>query len=140
VGVADPFADQGKRAGDGVLRYEVHLDRHALSAFRLDGLRQRRRIGRGPGGQHDEEALLGELLGDGAPDAPADAHGQVAVVDGPAVCQPGVAPVGLPLGGCTDDDGHLFTGWAHDAYLPFGCDGVATVPDGGSADRKDGMP
>ena len=122
------------------MRYEVHLDRHALAALRLDGLRQRRRIGGGPGGQHDEEAFLGEFLGNGAADAPADADGQVAVVEGPAMRQPGIAAVGLPLGGCADDDGDLFTGWAHDAYLPFGCDGVATIPDGGNPDRKDSMP
>src|SRR5262245_53001665 len=49
-------------------------------------------------------------------------------------------PSACPLGGCADDDGDLFTGWAHDEYLPFGCDGVATVPDGGCPDRKDSMP
>src|SRR5262245_8961342 len=44
VEVADTLADRGKRPGDGVLPYEVHLDRHALAVLRLDGLRQRRRI------------------------------------------------------------------------------------------------
>src|SRR5262245_22355092 len=29
-----------------------------------------------------------------------------------------------------DDNGDVFTGWAHDAYLPFRCDGVAMLPDG----------
>ena len=47
-----------------------HLDRHALTALRLDGLRQRRRIAGGPGVQHDEEAFLGEFLGYGATVSP----------------------------------------------------------------------
>src|SRR3546814_15880620 len=48
--------------------------------------------------EHDEEAFAGELLRHGPADAPAHAHRQVPVVDGPAMRQPRIAPVRLPLG------------------------------------------
>ena len=64
-----------------VLRYEVQFDGQAFAALRLDRLLQRRGVGGGPGRQHDQEALFSEFLGDGTADTPADADGQIAVVD-----------------------------------------------------------
>jgi hypothetical protein len=91
--------------------------------LRLDGLPSAAALAAGPGRQHDKEALLGELLGDGAADTPADADGEVAVVDRLAVRELGVAPVGLPLGGGANDDGDLFTGWAHVHTFPVAVGG-----------------
>jgi hypothetical protein len=75
-----------------------------------DGFLERRGIGGLAGRQNDEEALSGELLGDRAADAPPYAHREIAVIEHLAVRQPGVAPIGLPLGGRPDHDGDLFAG------------------------------
>ena len=99
------------------MRHQVQLDNHAFAALLLDGLLQRRRIGGIPGRQHDEEALLGKLLGDGTADAPAHADGQVAVVEHLAVRQFGIAAIGLPLGCRPNHDGDLFTGCVHSGFL-----------------------
>src|SRR6266851_9500336 len=105
--IASFATDRGERRGDRVLRNQVHLDDHALAALLADGLLQYCRIGLLAGCQYDEEALLRELLGDSAPDAPSHADGQSTVVDSPAVSQQGIAPVRLPLGGRADHDGDL---------------------------------
>src|SRR5437899_8687478 len=69
------------------------------------------------GRQNDDEALLGESLGDGPADAPADADGDVAIVERLAVRQFGVAAIGLPLGGGPDHHGDLLAGRAHARFL-----------------------
>ena len=71
-----------------------------------------------PPHMQEEEAFLREFLRDGAADAPAHPDGQIAVVDRLAVRQLGVPAVGLPLGGGADDDGDLFTVWAHVHTFP----------------------
>ncbi len=101
---------RGERIGYGGVRHQVQLDNHTFAALRADGLLQRRRIGGTPGRQHDDEALLGKLLGDGAADAPAYADGQVTVVEHLPVRQLGIAAVGLPLGGRPHHDGDRFAG------------------------------
>ena len=53
---------------------------------------------------------FGELLGDGAADAPAHADGDVAVVERLAVRQLGVASIRLPLRGGANHDGDLLPG------------------------------
>ena len=83
----------------------------------FDGFLQRRRIGGIAGRQHDHEALLGKLLGDGTADAPAHTDGQVAVVEHLAVRQLGIAAICLPLGGRPHHDGDLFTGRVHCGFL-----------------------
>ncbi len=89
---------------DSCLR-DVELDDHAVAALVLDRRHQARRVGRAARRQHDEEAFAGELLGDGAADAPAHADGQDTVIHRLAMDQPGVAAVRLPLRRGADDDG-----------------------------------
>ena len=100
------------------MRHQVQLDNHAVAALRVDGLLQRRRIGGVPGRQHDEEALLGKLLGDGAADTPAYADGQVAVVEHLPMRQFGIAAIGLPLGGRPNHDGDRFDGLGS-LWIPY---------------------
>src|SRR6516164_10488112 len=120
VWVADPLADGCERPRDSFLPGEIQLHRHAFAALCLDGLRKRRSVARGSRRQHDEEALLGKLLGESATDAPAYTDGQSAVIEHLAVRQFGVAAIGLPFGGCADHDGDLFTCWAHALTLSAG--------------------
>jgi hypothetical protein len=101
------------------VRHQVQLDNHTFAALLSDGLLQRCRIGGMPGRQHDDEALLGELLGDGAADAPAHADGQVAVVEHLPVRQLGIAAISLPLGGRPNHDGDRFAGRVHCGFLAF---------------------
>jgi len=87
---------------------EIQLDDHALAALVGDGLGEAFGVGPRPRGHDDEEAFLGELLGDRAADAPARAHRHVGVAHGRAAAdEPGVASVRLPLRGRADHHGHL---------------------------------
>ena len=95
--IAGVAADRGEGCGDEVLPGEIELDDHAVAALIPDRRRQARRIGLAAGRQDDEESLAGELLGDGAADAPADADGQVAVIHRLAMDQLGVAAIRLPF-------------------------------------------
>ena len=81
VGVAGLFPDPCERIRYGVTGREVQLDDHALAPLFVDCCLQRDGVGGGTSGQHCEEALFCEFLGDGSADAPAHAHGQVAVVE-----------------------------------------------------------
>ncbi len=69
------------------------------------------------GRQHDHEAFLGKLLGDGAPHAPAHADGEGAIVERLPVREEGVAAVGLPLGGRSHHDGNRLTDGVHCGFL-----------------------
>jgi hypothetical protein len=79
--VAHLRANRGECLGDGSGRHQVQLDSHALAALLVDRLFQRSGIGAVPSRKHYEEAFLGKLLGDGTPDAPADADGQVTIIE-----------------------------------------------------------
>jgi hypothetical protein len=63
----------------------------------MDGFLQPGRVRGLARRQRGDEAFLGELLGDGAADAPAHAHRHVAIVQRLAVRQLGIAAVRLPL-------------------------------------------
>jgi len=88
----------------------VQLDNHTATALRFDGLLQRYGIGGLSGRQHDQEALCGKLLGDGAADTPAYAHGRSLSSSTFPVCQLSIAAIGLPLGGRPHHDGDRLTG------------------------------
>ena len=119
VRVAGFLADLRKRVRDGFGNRQVEFHDGAVAALFVDGGLQRRRVGSIAGGQHREETLLGELLGDGSAHAPAHADGQIAVVDFPAVDQLCVAAVGLPFGGRPNHDGDRLAISGHVYSLPY---------------------
>jgi hypothetical protein len=127
IGVARLLANRGERARYRFARHQVELDDHRFAALLDDGLLQCRGI-RGPTcRQDDEKTLPGEFLGDGAADAPADADGNRAVVEHLAVRQFGVASIGLPFGGCSNHNGDLLTGSAHEGFLARRCQLLAVL-------------
>ena len=91
--VASLLSNLCERIGYGVARHQIQLDNHAVAALLLDCRLQGRRVGRAAGGENDEKALLCELLGYCAADAPTHAHRKVAVIEHPAVRQLGIPAI-----------------------------------------------
>ena len=87
IGVSNLVSNLSKRFGSGIARNQVKLAYHAFAALLSNRNLQRRGIGGAAGRQYDEESLLCELLGDGAPNSPAYAYRQVAIVNLLAVRQ-----------------------------------------------------